>query len=137
VARQAVGRWLDCGWLDHGFARVRCPSCRAEFRVALRGQGRHFCPWCHARRLAEWSLWREEQRLAAVPHRQVVLTVAKRLWAYFIYDHRRLGRLSQVAYRTLREYVQAALGEPEVVPGVFRACRASVRSRPGTRTGTC
>ena len=39
----------------------------------------HFCPSCHARRLAAWSLWLEEQLPAHVPHRQVVFTVPKRL----------------------------------------------------------
>ena len=70
VARRAVGRLLDCGLLEHGFARVRCPECRAEFLVAFRCKGRQFCPSCHARRLAEGSLWHDESLLAPVPHRQ-------------------------------------------------------------------
>ena len=121
AARAAVGRFLDCGLLEHGFARVRCRACRAEFLVAFRCKGRHFCPSCHARRLAEWSLWLDERLLAPVPHRQVVLTLPKRLRAYFLHDQRRLGLLSQVAARTLRTYVQATLGEREAVPGVI-AC---------------
>ena len=36
AAREAVGRFLDCGLLEHGFARVRCGTCRAEFLVAFR-----------------------------------------------------------------------------------------------------
>jgi hypothetical protein len=36
AARRAVGRFLDCGLLEHGFARVRCDACRAEFLVAFR-----------------------------------------------------------------------------------------------------
>ena len=56
AARAAVGRFLDCGLLEHGFARVRCSACRVEFLVAFRCKGRHFCPSCHARRLAEWSV---------------------------------------------------------------------------------
>ena len=64
VARAAVGRFLDCGLLEHGNARVRCRACRAEFLVAFRCKGRHFCPSCHARRLAEWSLWLDEHLLA-------------------------------------------------------------------------
>ena len=84
VARRAVGRLLDCGLLEHGFARVRCPECRAEFLVAFRCKGRQFCPSCHARRLAEWSLWLDERLLAPVPHRQVVLTLPKRLRPYFL-----------------------------------------------------
>ena len=53
AARRSVGRFLDCGLFEHGNARVRCAQCRAEFLVAFRCNGRHFCPSCHARRLAE------------------------------------------------------------------------------------
>lgn len=98
---------------------MRCRECRAEFLVALRCKGRHFCPSCHARRLAEWSRWLDEHLLAAVAHRQVVLTLPKRLRAYFIYDRRGLGRLSRVANETLREYVSASLDEAEAGPGVI------------------
>jgi hypothetical protein len=118
VVAEVVGRFLDCGLLEHGFARVRCAACRAEFLVASRCKGRGFCPSCQARRLAEWSLWLDEALLAAGPHRHVVLTIPKRLRAYFLYDRRRFGLLSQVAYRTLRAYLVAALGEPDAVPGV-------------------
>ena len=111
--------FLDCSLLEHGFARVQCRTCHAEFLVAFRCKGRGFCPSCHARRMAEWSLWLDEHLLAPVPHRQVVLTLPKRLRAYFLHDRRRLGRLSRIASRTLRDYVQAAVGEREAVPGVI------------------
>jgi transposase-like zinc-binding protein len=127
ASRRAVGRLLDCGLLEHGIARVRCGTCRAEFLVAFRCKGRHFCPSRHARRLAEWSLWLDERLLAPVAHRQVVLTLPKRLRAYFLHGRWRLGLLSRVAARTLRDYVQAAVGECEAVPGVFGACRRSAR----------
>jgi len=71
------------------------------------------------RRVAEWSLWLDEHLLAPVAHRQVVRTVPKRLRAYFFYDRRRLGRLSRIATRTLCDYVEAAVGEPEAVPGLI------------------
>lgn len=86
LRRAAREAFLDCELLEHGFARVHCSACRAEFLVAFRCKGRHFCPTCHARRLAEWSLWLTERLLASVPHRQVVLTVPQRLLAYFVHD---------------------------------------------------
>ena len=116
MVAEVVGKFLDCGLLKHGFARVRCAACRAEFLVAFRCKGRGFCPSCQARRLAEWSLWLDEHLLAPVAHRQVVLTLPKRLRAYFLHDRRRLGPLSRVAARTLRDYVQAAVGECEALP---------------------
>jgi hypothetical protein len=119
AARTAVGRFLDCGLLGHGFARVRCGSCHAEFLVAFRCKGRHFCPSCHARRLAEWSLWLDEQLLARVPHRQVVFTLPKRLRPFFLTNRRRLGALSRLAYRTLLQYQRAALNTRDVAPGII------------------
>jgi hypothetical protein len=119
AARRAAGRLLDCARLEHGFARVRCGACRAEFLVAFRCHGRYCCPSCHARRRAEWSLGRDEQLLGRGPYRQVVLTLPKRLRATFVHDRRRLGGLSRVAYRTLREYLRAALGERELAPGAI------------------
>ena len=69
--------------------------------------------------MSEWSLWLGERLLAPVAHRQLVLTLPKRLRAYFLSDRRRLGLLSRVAARTLRDYVQAAVGECEAVPGLI------------------
>jgi hypothetical protein len=66
----------------------------------------------------------DEHLLAAVPHRQVVLTIPKRLRAYFLYDRRRLGLLSRVANRTLHGYVGAALGESDAVPGMIRLAQS-------------
>jgi hypothetical protein len=86
--------------------------------VAFRCKGRQFCPSCHARRLAEWSLWLGERLLAPVAHRQVVLTLPKRLRPYFVHDRRRLGLLSRLATRALRGYAQAAVGERAAVPGL-------------------
>ena len=39
TARRAAGRLLDCARLEHGFARVRCGACRAEFLVASLATG--------------------------------------------------------------------------------------------------
>ena len=35
VVEDVVGKFLECGDLTHGFARVRCPDCRHEMFVAL------------------------------------------------------------------------------------------------------
>jgi hypothetical protein len=106
---------LVSGWV---FARRRTVS--GMILAARAGGGKHH-PSCQSRRLAEWSLWLDEQLLAPVPHRQVMLTLPKLLRAYFIYDRRRLGLLSRLAFRTLRGYLQAAIGERDAVPGVI-AC---------------
>ena len=131
AARQAVSWFLDCGHLEHGFARVRCRPCRAEFLVVFRCKGRHFCPSCHARRLAEWSLWLDEHLLAPVPHRQVVLTVPKRLRAYFLHDRRRLGSLGQGPTARC-----VATSRPPAASATPCSARSSA-SRPSARSPTC
>jgi len=71
--------------LEHGFARIRCDACAHEYLLAFSCKCRYFCPSCHAKRLARWSLWLDQTLLAPVPHRQVVLTLPKRLRAYCLY----------------------------------------------------
>lgn len=54
----------------------------------------------------------------------MLLTIPKRLRAYFLCDRRRFGLMSRVASRTWHPYVSAALGGPDcggypgAVPGV-------------------
>jgi hypothetical protein len=124
AARRAVEKFLDCGVLERGFARVRCDRCRAEFLVTFGCKARVLCPSCHAKRLEIWSDWLEHQLLYAVPHRQYVFTVPKRLRPFFLHDRRLLGVLSRVAYKTLRDFMRTTLREPDVVPGVV----ASIQS---------
>ncbi len=118
AARRAVERFRDCGILENGFARVVCDACKAEFLVAFSCKTRYFCPSCHAKRLQIWSQYLETELLYAVPHRQFVFTVPKRLRPFFLYQRRLLGLLSRVAYRTLRDFMSATLQRPDAVPGV-------------------
>lgn len=61
VVREVVEKYLDCGNLELGFARVRCEECGAEFLVAFSCKCRYFCPSCHAKRLAIWCDWLENR----------------------------------------------------------------------------
>jgi hypothetical protein len=93
VVGEVVEKFLARGIVKHGFARIRCGSCQHESLLAFSGKCRYFCPSCHAKRLALWGIWLEETLLAPVSHRQVVLTVPKRLRPYFLYDRTLLGEL--------------------------------------------
>ncbi len=118
VVAQVVEKYLACGILKHGFARVRCGSCKHEFLLAFSCKCRYFCPTCHAKRLALWGIWLEETLLAEVPHRQVVLAVPKRLRPYFLYHRSLLGDLSRVAARTVAAFIRATLGERDLSVGI-------------------
>src|SRR5487761_2233279 len=52
-AKSEDERYLACGLLSGGFARVRCPSCSFERLVAFSCKSRGLCPSCGARRMEE------------------------------------------------------------------------------------
>jgi hypothetical protein len=118
VVGEVVEKFQACGILKHGFARVRCDSCKHEFLLAFSCKCRYFCPSCHAKRLALWGIWLEETLLADVPHRQVVLAVPKRLRPYFLYDRKLLGELSRVAARTVTSFIWATVDEKDLAVGI-------------------
>jgi ribosomal protein S27E len=60
IIKDVVEKYLDCGNPRCGFARIRCPSCRAEHLVMFSCKTRGFCPSCHAKRLEEWGEWVQE-----------------------------------------------------------------------------
>ncbi len=103
---------------------VRCGSCKHEFLLAFSCKCRYFCPSCHAKRLALWGIWLEETLLAEVPHRQVVLTVPKRLRPYFLYDRTLLGDLSRVAARTITSFIRTTMGEHDLSVGIVSSIQS-------------
>ena len=46
-------KYLRCGILAHGFARVRCQACDDELYVVFSCKRRGICPSCTARRMAD------------------------------------------------------------------------------------
>jgi hypothetical protein len=118
VVNDVVARFLECGVLEAGFSRVRCDDCRAEYVLAFSCKCRYFCPACHAKRLAIWSLWLEHELLAPVPHRQFVYTVPKRLRPYFLWRRPLLGDLARIAAATTTAVIQATIGEPDLSVGI-------------------
>jgi hypothetical protein len=121
VIPKVVDQFLACGLLDHGFARIRCDACTHEYLLAFSCKARYFCPSCHAKRIAQWSQWLDETLLAPVPHRQVVLTIPKRLRAYCLFRRSLLGDLARVAARTVTAAVRATTGEADLSVGII-AC---------------
>ena len=117
VVAQVADKFLACGVLDHGFARIRCDACTHEYLLAFSCTCRYFCPSCHAKRLAIWTQWLDTTLLAPVPHRQVVLTIPKRLRAYCLYRRRLLGEIARVAARTVTAAIRTLTGEHDLAVG--------------------
>ena len=81
-------------------------------------KSRYFCPSCHAKRLAEWTLWLGDELLAPVPHRQMVFTLPKRLRPYFLWRRKLLGDLARVAAGTATALMRVTLDEPDLSVGI-------------------
>jgi hypothetical protein len=128
VVGQVTDKFLVCGVLDHGFARIRCDACAHEYLLAFSCKCRYFCPSCHAKRLAIWAQWLDATLLAPVPHRQVVLTIPKRLRADCLYRRRLLGEIARVAARTVTAAIRTLTGERELAVGIV-ACLQTHGSR--------
>ena len=115
-----IYRYLDCGILHNGFARVKCGECGHEFLLAYSCKRRHFCPSCHQKRVVEFGEWLCEEVLKAVPHRHFVFSIPKILRRYFLYDRKLLSDLSRCGWETLKEFFQEAVPEEEAVENLAR-----------------
>jgi len=115
--KDVIYRYLDCGDLHLGFARVRCESCGHEYLLPFSCKRRHFCPSCHQKRVIEFGQWLCEEVLKHVPHRQWVFSIPKRLRIYFMAHRRLLAELSRRAWKVLSKYLKAGVSYADATPG--------------------
>jgi hypothetical protein len=118
VIDRSVAAFLKCGDLQQGFARIRCPDCHHEMFVAFSCKQRCTCPSCHQKRALRTALHVAQDVCASVPHRQVVLTIPKRLRLHTRFDRSLLGKLAHAAWTCVRAEVRRLLGRDDVVPGM-------------------
>ena len=97
---RAFRRYLDCGLLCHGFARVRCEACGEEILVAFSCKGR-VCPSCLGRRMCDTAAYLVDQRLPEVRYRHWVLTVPWALRYRLSVDRALLSRVLGTFLRTV------------------------------------
>ena len=67
VVEDVVNKYLDCGDLERGFARVRCDHCKHEYLLAFSCKGRWFCPSCHQKKVQLFGVLLAETILYPVP----------------------------------------------------------------------
>jgi hypothetical protein len=119
VIRSSIDKFMKCGDLKEGFARVRCPDCKEEFFVAFSCRQRSCCPSCDQKRALLLAHRLNEEVLSDVPHRQWVFTIPKRLRVYFRYDRKLLGKLCRAAYDTILEIFKQELDVDCGVPAMI------------------
>jgi hypothetical protein len=115
---EQVRRYLDCGLFGNGFARIRCPDCRAEYLLAFSCKTRELCPSCAAKRAAVTAALLREEVLEEVGHAQWVFVMPKMLRRYFLYHRELLGGLACAAWETVRELMVVAAREDDLRPGM-------------------
>jgi len=93
--RNAFRKYLDCGILQKGFWRVRCPGCGHDTVVAFSCKERAICPSCAGRRMADTAAHLVDAVLPKKPVRQWVLSVP---WAVR-YDFARDAKLLSKALK--------------------------------------
>jgi hypothetical protein len=119
--QKVITRYLECGDLHHGFARVKCPDCQYEYLLAFSCKRRHFCPSCHQKRVVEFGEWLCSQVLKKVPHRHFVFSLPKILRRYFLYDRDLLSDLSRCAWESLKLFLREAVPQRNPIPGAVIA----------------
>jgi len=115
-----VYAFVECGDLEHGFARVFCGACRAEYLLAFSCSRRGFCPSCAAKRGAIFGAFVREEVAEDVGHCLWTFTVPKLLRPYFLHRRELLGALCRAAWQTVCELIAEAAGEA-VRPGMVAA----------------
>ena len=118
---KVVHRYLRCGILDFGFARLKCSGCGREMFVAFSCKCRSFCPSCQKRRQLEFAEFCVRAVFAPVPHRQVVLSIPKRIRLHFFRNRKLLSKLARCGWETVRDFLQAAVGRDDAIPGAVVA----------------
>jgi hypothetical protein len=115
IESNVLERFLECGDLHYGFARIRCGGCGHDRLLAFSCKTRYFCPSCHQKRVLAYGDWVEASVLREVPHRQYVFTVPKLIRPFFAYRRSLLGEFCRLIGRALTEAYAAAC--PQARPG--------------------
>lgn len=74
VEAEVLERFLDCGDLHNGFARVYCDQCGHDYLLAYSRKTRYLRPSCHQKRMLACGEWLEDSVLAPVPHRESAIS---------------------------------------------------------------
>jgi len=119
IIGEVARKFLRCSDLHFGFARVRCTRCGYEMFVPFSCRQRCLCPSCHQKRTLLAAETIAHTICGAVPHRQIVLTIPKRLRIYFRHDRGLLGELARAAWLAVTETYRHVLRRDDVVPGMI------------------
>ena len=91
--RKEFEKFLACGDLAEGFARIHCASCGYDRLVGLSCKRRGWCPSCVGRRMNDGAAFLSDQVIGDTPVRQWVLSLPRPLRYILAYDSAVLGEV--------------------------------------------
>ncbi len=124
--RDEFERYLYCGLLCRGFARLECEQCHEQRLVAFSCKGRGFCPSCLGRRMAQSAANLVDHVLPAVPLRrrrgvvgepQFVVTYPFELRARLAYDGKLLSSLTRIAIDSILGFYKRRIRDDKNIKG--------------------
>jgi len=121
VVAQTLDAFTACDDLSHGFARLHCDHCGHDYLIAFSCKQRYYFPSCHQKKVQQFGEFVRHKVVRKVPHRQIVVTIPKRLRRAFQYDRNLLTDFCQAAWLSLRDVIRTRLGTPSGQPGVIIA----------------
>ena len=101
-----LSRYLQCGLLAFGFARVHCATCKRDDLVAFSCKGRGFCPSCAGRRMSASAAHLVDEVLPDVPVRQWVLSFPFRIRYLLAYDPKLLCAVRRIFVRSVLGFLE-------------------------------
>ena len=108
VIGEVMRKYLECGDLHRGFARIGCCGCRYQAILAYSCKCRLFCPACQQKRILLLAEWLDGHILEQVSHAQYVFTIPKLL--------RPIRSLRQIASMAIAKQNRAATANGNGVP---------------------
>jgi Zn finger protein HypA/HybF involved in hydrogenase expression len=115
---EVINKFLDCGILEHGMARVYCKECGHDYFVAFSCKTRFMCPSCTQKRKLIWTDWIKNQVFRNIPHRHWVFTLPRVLRRLFYKDRSLLAHLATCAKETLFDMFRAVYSVIGYMPGI-------------------
>jgi Transposase zinc-binding domain/Putative transposase len=120
-------RYLACGILAHGFARVTCTSCRDEILVPFSCKTRGLCPSCDGRRMADTAAHLCDRVLPDASYRQWTLSFPRGLRFRLLRDRPLVSEVLRAFVRAVFAYQRRRARALGVADGQLGAVTAVQR----------
>ena len=122
---EVIYKFLDCGILEHGMARVYCKECGHDFFVTFSCKTRVLCPSCTQKRKLIWTDWVNNQVLKNIAHRHWIFTIPRVLRRLFYKDRSLLAHLASCAKETLFDMFKVIYSDKDYMPGIILSIQTS------------